>query len=142
MSGSSLTTAFLYSSGVDYYNFFKIFTKTIDKYKNICYNIDRKKKERFKPMMIKKLTAMPYAQAHIEIDDDNNTTLFSYVTRVATLTAEGWLTIHGLHSMTTRRHISAFCREYCGVIDYATAKSIYNDGYKINIHTGEVIELD
>ena len=92
-------------------------------------------------MTIKKLTAMPYAQAHIEMDEDNNITLFSYVTRVATLTNEGWLVIHGLHSMTTRKHISAFCREYCGVVDYATAKRIYADNYMINIHTGEVVEL-
>ena len=60
-------------------------------------------------MTIRKLTAMPYAQAHIEIDNANNKELFSYVTRVASLTNDGWLTIYGLHSQTTRKHISAFC---------------------------------
>ena len=91
-------------------------------------------------MTIKKLTAMPYAQAHIEIDEKGNIYLFSYVTLVASIDSDGWLTIHGLHSRTTRRHISCFVREYanCG---YSTAKTIYNDGYKMNIHTGEIVEI-
>lgn len=91
---------------------------------------------------IKKLTKMPYAQAHIEIDEEGNITLFSYVTRVATLTSDKWLTIYGLHSMTTRRHISAFCAEYCDIVDYYMAKAAYEGGYKLNIETGEIIELD
>lgn len=92
-------------------------------------------------MMIKKLTAMPYAQAHIEIDEDGNTALFSYVTRVATLTAEGWLTVYGLYSVTTRKHISAFCKEYCGVLTYQNAKAAYEGNYSINVYTGEIEEL-
>jgi hypothetical protein len=91
---------------------------------------------------IKKLTKMPYAQAHIEIDEEGNITLFSYVTRVATLTNDKWLTIYGLYSMTTRRHISAFCSEYCDMVDYYMAKAAYEGGYKLNIETGEIIELD
>ena len=93
-------------------------------------------------MIIKKLTAMPYAQAHIEIDDNNNILLFSYVTLVASITDDGWLTVYGLHSMTTRKHISAFMREYGGgVLDYYSAKAAYEGDYRINIHTGEVEEL-
>jgi hypothetical protein len=92
-------------------------------------------------MTIKKLTAMPYAQAHIEIDDQNNIHLFSYVTRVATIDHNGWLTIFGLYSQTTRRHIGCFCKEYANC-EYHTAKTIYNDNYKMNIHTGEIIEVD
>lgn len=93
-------------------------------------------------MTIKKLTAMPYAQAHIEIDNDNNIHLFSYVTLVATITNEGWLTVNGLYSMTTRKHISAFMKEYGGgVLDYQSAKSAHEGGYRINIHTGEIEEL-
>ena len=81
-------------------------------------------------MTIKKLTAMSYAQAHIEIDEKGNVYLFSYVTCVASIDSDGWLTIYGLHSQTTRRHIGCFVRE-----------SIYNDGYKLNIHTGEIVEI-
>ena len=91
--------------------------------------------------MIRKLSAMPYAQAHIEIDNANNKEFFSYVTRVATLTNDGWLTIYGLYSMTTRKHISAFCKEYCEAVDYQMAKQAYEDGYSINIYTGEIANL-
>lgn len=91
-------------------------------------------------MKMKKLSAMPYAQAHIEIDDENNIYLFSYVTCVAHIDRDGWLTIHGLYSMTTRRHIGCFCKEYANC-DYHTAKTIYNDNYKMNIYTGEIVEI-
>ena len=91
-------------------------------------------------MTIKKLTAMPYAQAHIAIDEKGNIYLFSYVTLVASIDSDGWLTIYGLHSRTTRRHIGCFVREYANC-EYSTAKTIYNDGYKMNIHTGEIVEI-
>lgn len=96
-------------------------------------------------MTIRKLSAMPYAQAHVEIDDNNNIHLFSYVTRVATITNDKWLTIHGLYSMTTRKHIGAFVKEY--VIfpngnrgDYQLAKQLYNNNHSFNIETGEIME--
>lgn len=96
-------------------------------------------------MTIRKLSAMPYAQAHVEIDNENNISLFSYVTRVAAISSDGWLEIFGLYSATTRKHIGAFMREY--VIfpngthgDYQFAKKIYNDNYRFNIATGEIVE--
>jgi threonine aldolase len=95
-----------------------------------------------KNITIKKLSAMPYAQAHIEIHEDGAVSLFSYVTLVAHITADGWLTVYGLYSATTRKHISAFMREYAHPCDYYTAKAIYNDNKMINIHTGEVEDLD
>lgn len=91
-------------------------------------------------MTIKKLTKMPYANAHIEIDENGNIYLYSYVTLVAELTADGWLTVFGLYSMTTRKHISAFCKEYCGVVDYHYAKSAYERGCSVNTETGEIAE--
>ena len=91
-------------------------------------------------MTIKKLTAMPYAQAHIEILDNGEIHLFSYVTLVASINSDNWLTIHGLYSRTTRKHIGAFCREYANC-DYSTAKTIYNDNLTYNIETGEVLPL-
>ena len=94
-------------------------------------------------MTIKKLTAMPYAQAHIEIDNQGNKNLFSYVTLVATITDDGWLSVFGLHSMTTRKHISAFVKEYTnGVLDYTNAKAAYEDNHRINIYTGEIEGLE
>lgn len=96
-------------------------------------------------MTIKKLSAMPYAQAHVEIDNENNISLFSYVTRVAAISSDGWLEIFGLYSATTRKHIGAFVKEY--VIfpngnhgDYQLAKKIYNDNHRFNIATGEIVE--
>jgi hypothetical protein len=32
-------------------------------------------------------------------------------------------------------------REYC-MSDYQTAKKLYEDGYMLNIDTGEVVEID
>ena len=92
-------------------------------------------------MTIKKLSAMPYAQAHIEIDEEGNISLFSYVTRVATFSNDKFLTVYGLYSQTTRKHISAFCKEYCNTT-YANAKAAYEGKYSYNTETGEVIFFD
>ena len=97
-------------------------------------------------MTIKKLTSMPYAQAHVEIDDAGNKYLFSYVTLVCTLTADGWLSCTGTYSRTTIRHIGAFMREYVEWPngergDYYTAKNCYIGNYRLNIETGEVEDL-
>lgn len=87
-----------------------------------------------------KLTFMPYAQATVIIDDNNNITLRSYGTNVAYLDNEGFLTINGLYSMTTRKHIGAFMREYTP-FDFSIAKKCYEGKYKFNIHTGEIVDL-
>lgn len=97
-------------------------------------------------MTIKKLSRMPYAQAHVEIDDEGNTYLFSYVTMVVEITADGWLTCTGTYSQTTRRHIGAFMREYVEWPngergDYFTAKNAYLGNYRYNVKTGEVEDL-
>lgn len=91
-------------------------------------------------MTIKKLAKMPYAQAHVEIDEDGNISLWSYVTLVAELSADGWLSINGLYSATTRKHISAFMKEYT-TLDYYTAKDCYDGKYRLNVHTGEIQEI-
>ena len=90
---------------------------------------------------IEKLSAMPYAQAKVYCFIDGATTLISYATPVAHIDEEGWLEVYGLYSQTTRKHIGAFVKEYAGM-SYQVAKQIYTDGYKINIHTGEVVEVN
>lgn len=90
---------------------------------------------------IKKLPTMPYAQAHIEYIDDNNVYLWSYNTLVAQI-ENGWLTINGLYSATTRRHIGCFIRTYIKGGDYQLAKQLYNDNMAYNINTGEVMDRD
>ena len=97
-------------------------------------------------MTIKKLSRMPYAQAHVEIDDEGNTYLFSYVTMVVEISADGWLTCTGTYSQTTRRHIGAFMREYVEWPngergDYFTAKNAYLGNYRYNVSTGEIEDL-
>lgn len=90
---------------------------------------------------IKKLSAMPYAQAHVEYIDDNNVYLWSYRTLVAQI-ENGWLTINGLYSATTRRHIGCFMREYVNGSNYHLAKQLYYDNMACNINTGEVVDRD
>ena len=94
--------------------------------------------------MIIKFTDHKYAQAHME-PIHNGLALYSYTTCVATL-QDGWLHINGLYSMTTRRHIGAFMKEYVEWPngehgDYYTAKHCYEGNYRLNINTGEVEEL-
>lgn len=89
--------------------------------------------------MAKKLSLMPYAQAEVYTDTEGNTVLRSYSTDVIILSPEGWLVCTGLYSATTRKHISAFMREYTPY-DYQFAKKAFEGRYTINIYTGEVID--
>ena len=65
-------------------------------------------------MIARKLKNHEYAQAHVEIENDDDSIIYrlvSYSTHVATVTetAAGWfLDCYGLYSMTTRRHIGWF----------------------------------
>lgn len=88
--------------------------------------------------MIRKLKAMPYAQAQVTVYDNGSIKLTSYTTDVIYISKEGWFEITGLYSMTTRKHIGAFMKEYCNS-NYQLAKEIYLSNYKFNIYTGEII---
>jgi hypothetical protein len=88
---------------------------------------------------IKKLNAMPYAQAHIEIIDDT-AYLFSYTTLVATVRVDDegkWIRCYGLYSATTRKHISAFAKEYG--LTYYDFKAYAGADFDFNTDTGEVV---
>ena len=89
-------------------------------------------------LTIRKLSAMPYAQAHVEIADDGSICLFSYTTLVASIDADGWCCCYGLYSQTTRKHISAFANEYAAPLNYFDFKRAYSEEYIINRHTGEI----
>lgn len=88
--------------------------------------------------MIRKLKKMPYANATIIENDSKNINLISYVTIVIEI-KDGWLQVNGLYSMTTRRHISNFMREFG--FSYQLAKQLYEDKMVLNIFTGEVKNL-
>lgn len=88
-------------------------------------------------MKEKKLGRMPYAQAKV-IFGNGEIQLWSYQTCVAWIDREGWLCVSGLYSMTTRKHIGAFMREYTPC-DFQTAKFLAENRMALNINTGEVI---
>ena len=90
--------------------------------------------------MIKKLAKMPYAQARVLINPMGTTRLQSYQTIVAVIDEEGWLEINGLYSATTRKHLKAFCSEYCGIDLFSTIRLLAKEHMLYNIHTGEVVE--
>lgn len=90
--------------------------------------------------MTKKLSLMPYAQACVLIEDDGTIYLISYRTYVCKISPDGRVECMGLYSMTTRKHISAFMREYTP-FDYETAKKLYENDETINIFTGEIEKM-
>ena len=77
-----------------------------------------------------------YAATYVRISDDNTVQLVSYTTTVIEITPDGWMTVNGLYSRTTIKHIGWFMRERG--MTYQLAKQLYNNGEKMNIYTGEV----
>lgn len=92
--------------------------------------------------MIKKLNEHRYSQCHVEIDGMGGIHFVSYSTEVISISPVGWLTCHGLYSVTTRKQIGYFMREYCTPLTYHDAKRCYYDSVQINIHTGEVRQVE
>ena len=93
-----------------------------------------------KDYIIKKLSAHPYAQAFVEYVDENNFYLWSYRTLVVEV-ENNKITVNGLYSATTRRHIGAFMKEYFN-LSYQTAKMLYENNYTLDLNTGELIDRD
>lgn len=88
------------------------------------------------------LTGHESAQAQV-LHINGVRTLVSYTTNVAFLNSDGWLEVTGLYSMTTRKHINWFLKEYCKNADgiypgFETVKLCVRDHMRYNIHTGEV----
>lgn len=83
------------------------------------------------------LKKMPYAQAKVR-REPNRVTLISYTTTVAEIVG-GVLMVYGLYSATTRRHISAFMREFG--LDYQIAKKCYTNSLTYDIVTHEWVSL-
>lgn len=88
-------------------------------------------------MKQEKLINAPYAQAHIE-RTNNRIALISYTTKVAEIVG-GVLMVYGLYSMTTRRHIGTFARQFGA--DFAIAKKCYTDNIGYDIITKEYVAL-
>lgn len=92
--------------------------------------------------MIKKLTYHPYSQCYVSIDPKVGVHFYSYRTLVITIDVDGWLTCYGLYSATTRKQICWFMREYCSPLSYHDAKRCYYHDIQINIHTGEIRQVE
>lgn len=92
-------------------------------------------------MTIRKLKNHEYAQAHIEIVNDDDSIIYrlvSYSTHVATVTetAAGWfLDCYGLYSMTTRRHISWFLADINSPFTFQDAKCSAKTGRIVKGYT-------
>lgn len=87
---------------------------------------------------IRKLKDHPYAQCCV-IDDGEQIILRSYDTDVIIFNSfTGVLICTGLYSMTTRRHISNFLKEYLPTVNYQTVKKIAGNVLEYNVYTGEV----
>lgn len=84
---------------------------------------------------MKPMANHPYANAHVRIWDDDTVELVSYTTIIIRITPEGWLSVTGLYSMTTIKHIGWFMRERG--FTYQLAKQLYLDNKEFNINTGE-----
>lgn len=87
---------------------------------------------------VRKLKDHPYAQCWV-IDDDRLIILRSYNTDVIIFNPfTGVLICTGLYSMTTRRHISNFLKEYLPTVNYQTVKKIAGNNLEYNVYTGEL----
>ena len=58
---------------------------------------------------------------------------------------DDWMTVTGIYSRTTMRHISAFMKEmsakYGVNLTYQMAKLCWRDNYRMNLTTGEVEQI-
>lgn len=87
-------------------------------------------------MISTKFTNHKNAQATINYYDNGRITLQSYTATVAEIEND-WLTIHGLYSATTRKHLSWFMKMLG--LTYQDAKACYENNLTMNITTGEVV---
>lgn len=88
------------------------------------------------------LEHMPHAQAgitHVDRDGESYDLLISYTTPVAWVNNDGWYGCNGTYSVTTRKHIGAFAKEYG--LTYYDFKTAFEGGIEINRYTGEVRSL-
>ena len=94
--------------------------------------------------MERTLKSMPYAQAKVRNYCDIGKDLIvlqSYSTDVIIIKND-WLTCTGLYSMTTRKHIGAFMREYGNGFTFQDVKKALESHQTFNIATGEWKSLD
>lgn len=85
-----------------------------------------------------KLKNHPYAQCSVRELIDGSLVFTSYNTDVIYIDKDGWLYVNGLYSMTTRKQIGYFLKEYVPTLNYYDIKSLYYNKRVLNIYTGEL----
>ena len=85
-----------------------------------------------------KLKNHPYAQCSVRVQIDGTLVFTSYNTDVIYIDKDGWLSVSGLYSVTTRKQIGYFLKEYVPQLDYYDIKWLYYSDLMMNIHTGEI----
>ena len=85
-----------------------------------------------------KLKNHPYAQCSVRELIDGSVVFTSYNTDVIYIDKDGWLSVSGLYSATTRKQIGYFLKEYVPQLNYYDIKSLYCSDRMLNIHTGEL----
>ena len=85
-----------------------------------------------------KLKNHPYAQCAVRELIDGSVVFTSYNTDVIYIDKDGWLSVSGLYSATTRKQIGYFLKEYVPQLNYYAIKKLYSKNLLFNIHTGEI----
>ena len=85
-----------------------------------------------------KLKNRPYAQCSVRELIDGSVVFTSYNTDVIYIDKEGWLSVTGLYSATTRKQIGYFLKEYVPALTYQDIKSLYYNKRVLNIYTAEI----
>ena len=89
-----------------------------------------------------KLKNHPYAQCSVRVLLDGSVVFTSYNTDVIYIDKDGWLYVTGLYSVTTRKQIGYFLKEYVPALTYQDIKTLYYKTLLCNIHTGELKKLN
>lgn len=89
-------------------------------------------------MKIYYINGHEHAQVKVIVEETGTVRLISYVTEVITV-ENGIMNVHGLYSMTTRKHISWFLREWYPRISYQSMKYAYEHDALIDVVTGQYI---
>lgn len=88
-----------------------------------------------------KLKNHPHANCSVRVLNDGSVVFTSYSTDVIYIDKDGWLSVTGLYSATTRKQIGYFLKEYIPQLNYYDIKRLYYSKQTINIHTGVVKKL-
>lgn len=91
---------------------------------------------------IEKINGHEHAQVRVYKYEDGTVVLHSYATDVCMIDKDGWLTVNGLYSRTTIKHIGWFMSIYGKGFGYYTAKRAYETGMVFNLETGEVLTYE